>query len=107
MTPSDKAPLPIKIPIEVFDIPIHEIRRGYLSDVYFWRAKRTLEKHRINEIATVQVFQKQAAVLCGIEEALALLVLGAGHYRDSQKAFKLFDHLMESKKRIRSLYLSC
>ena len=94
MTYDEKASLSTEIPIEVFDIPIHEIRRGYRSDVYFRRAKRTLEKHQINEIATVQVFQKQTAVLCGIEEALALLVLGAGHYRDSQKAFKLFDHLM-------------
>ena len=106
MTYDEKAPMSTEIPIEVFDIPIHEIRRGYRSDVYFWRAKRTLEKHQINEIATIQVFQKQTAVLCGIEEALALLTLGAGHYRDSQKAFKLFDHLMESKKRIRSLYRS-
>ena len=60
--------LPIEIPIEVFDIPVHEIRRGYRSDVYFWRAKRTLEKSQHRETATIQVFQKQDAILCGIEE---------------------------------------
>jgi nicotinate phosphoribosyltransferase len=97
-------PLPIEIPIEVFDIPVHEIRRGYRSDVYFWRAKRTLEKNELKETATIQVFQKQGAVLCGIEEALAIVILGAGHYRNPTQAFKLFDQLIESKRRIRSLY---
>ena len=98
--------LPNQIPIEVFDIPVHEIRRGYRSDVYFWRAKRTLEKHKIREISTIQVFQKKKAVLCGIEESLALLALGTGHYRNPQKAFHLFDSLMQSKKKVRSLYLA-
>ena len=97
-------PSPIEIPIEVFDIPVHEIRRGYRSDVYFWRAKRTLEENQRREKATIQVFQKQRAVLCGIEEALAIVILGAGHYRNPTRAFKLFDRFIESKRRIRSLY---
>jgi nicotinate phosphoribosyltransferase len=96
--------LPIEIPIEVFDIPVHEIRRGYRSDVYFWRAKRTLEESQRREKATIQVFQKQKAILCGIEEALAIVILGAGHYRNPTQAFKLFDRLIESKRQIRSLY---
>ncbi|MBL09090.1 MAG: quinolinate phosphoribosyl transferase [Acidiferrobacteraceae bacterium] len=103
---TDNTKLPIQIPIEVFDIPVHEIRRGYRSDVYFWRAKRTLEKHKMREISTIQVFQKKKAILCGIEEVLALLALGTGHYRNPQKAFDLFDSLMRSKKRVRSLYLA-
>ena len=69
-----ETPLSIEIPIEVFDIPVHEIRRGYRSDVYFWRAKRTLEKSQYQENATIQVFQKQRAVLCGVEEALAIVI---------------------------------
>ena len=97
-------PVPIEIPIEVFDIPVHEIRRGYRSDVYFWRAKRTLEDSQLREKATIQVFQKQETILCGIEEALAIVILGAGHYRNPTRAFRLFDHLIESKRRIRSLY---
>ena len=99
-----ETPLPIEIPIEVFDIPVHEIRRGYRSDVYFWRAKRTLEKSQHRRNATIQVFQKQGAVLCGIEEALAIVILGAGHHQNPTQAFKLFDRLIESKRRIRSLY---
>jgi nicotinate phosphoribosyltransferase len=99
-----ETPLPIEIPIQVFDIPVHEIRRGYRSDVYFWRTKRTLESNQCLRRATIQVFQKQEAVLCGIEEALAMLILGAGHYRNATRAFKLFDHLLDLKRRIRSLY---
>ena len=71
--------VPIAIPTEVFDLPVHEMRRGYRSDVYFWRAKRTLERVGHRDIATVQVFQKQQAVLCGEEESLAILLLGVVH----------------------------
>ena len=101
MTPTA---LPITIPTEVFDIPVHEVRRGYRSDVYFWRAKRTLEANHRSNTAAVQVFQKGEAVVCGIEEALAILMLGIGHYRDSTRAFELFDRYIEQKRRIRSLY---
>lgn len=96
--------LPIAIPTEVFDLPVHEMRRGYRSDVYFWRAKRTLERVGHRGIATVQVFQKGHATLCGVEESLAILLLGVGHYRDPIRAFEWFDELIELKKRIRSLY---
>ena len=96
--------LPISIPTEIFDLPVHEIRRGYRSDVYFWRAKRTLEASHRSNTATVQVFQKGEAVVCGIEEALAILMLGIGHYRNSTQAFELFDRYIELKRRIRSLY---
>ena len=95
--------LPITIPTEIFDLPVHEFRRGYRSDVYFWRAKRTLETSHRSNTATVQVFQKGEAVVCGIEEALAILMLGIGHYRNSTHAFELFDHYIEQKRRIRSL----
>ena len=101
MTPES---LPITIPTEIFDLPVHEIRRGYRSDVYFWRAKRTLEASHRGNTATVQVFQKGEAVVCGIEEALAILMLGIGHYRNSTQAFELFDRYIELKRRIRSLY---
>ena len=49
--PSDA--VPIAIPTEVFDLPVHEMRRGYRSEVYFWRAKRTLERIGHREVATV------------------------------------------------------
>ena len=46
------------LPPETFDIPVHEIRRGYRSDVYFWRSKVALENARQETLVLLQVFQK-------------------------------------------------
>ncbi len=89
---------------ETFDIPVHEIRRGYRSDVYFWRSKVALENARQETSILMQVFQKVMAVLCGVDESLAILKLGSGYYTDREKAYQLFDHYINLKKTIRSLY---
>lgn len=88
----------------VFDLPVQEIRRGYRSDIYFWREKITLEQHNLHPTVTMQVFQKKEAILCGIDEALAILRVGTGHYLDYKKAYKLFDRLMENKSKIREYF---
>ncbi|MFQ6673396.1 MAG: quinolinate phosphoribosyl transferase, partial [Fidelibacterota bacterium] len=54
------------LPPETFDIPVHEIRRGYRSDVYFWRGKVALENAHRNTSVLMQIFQKKEAVLCGV-----------------------------------------
>jgi len=92
------------LPPETFDIPVHEIRRGYRSDVYFWRSKVALENARQETSVLTQVFQKETAVLCGVDESLAILKLGSGYYTDREKAYQLFDHYISLKKTIRSLY---
>ncbi|MFQ6615807.1 MAG: quinolinate phosphoribosyl transferase [Fidelibacterota bacterium] len=94
------------LPPETFDIPVHEIRRGYRSDVYFWRSKVALENATMKTTVTMQVFQKKEAVLCGVDEALALLKLGTGYYKDRGKAYRLFDEYIDLKKTIRSLYFN-
>ncbi|MCL2026437.1 MAG: hypothetical protein FWG92_06500 [Leptospirales bacterium] len=90
----------------IFDLPVQELRRGYRSDIYFWREKIVLERHGLNPNVTVQVFQKNDAVLCGIDEAIAVLKLGSGRYKNYEKAYKLFDRLMELKQEIRNYYIS-
>ena len=45
--------------IRCFDLPVQELRRGYRSDIYFWREKITLEKHNLHPEVTMQVFQKK------------------------------------------------
>jgi len=90
-----------RLPIDVFDLPIQEIRRGYRSDVYFWREKLILERDAYNPTVTMQVFQKNRAVLCGIDEAIAILKVGTGHYTDLQKAHTLFDHFQALKMELR------
>jgi nicotinate phosphoribosyltransferase len=93
--------LETRLPFHVFDLPIQEIRRGYRSDVYFWREKLILERNGYNPPVTMQVFQKKRAVLCGIDEAIAILRVGTGHYTDLNKAHKLFDQLIKVKMDLR------
>jgi len=90
----------------LFDLPVQELRRGYRSDIYFWREKIVLETHRLHPQVTMQVFQKKDAVLCGIDEAIAVLKLGSGYYTDYEKAYKLFDQLIELKRDARAHFLN-
>ncbi len=89
-----------------FDLPVQELRRGYRSDVYFWREKVVLESHKLHPTVTMQVFQKNDAILCGIDEAIAVLKVASGRYSDYPKAYRLFDKLIELKKLARKLFLS-
>lgn len=82
----------------VFDLPVQELRRGYRSDIYFWREKRSLEEHGIDPEIIMQVFQKNSGVICGIDECLAVLKLASGRYSDYKKAYKLFDRYIDLKK---------
>ena len=97
--------MPKHLDAHVFDLPVQELRRGYLSDIYFWREKITLEKHNLHPEVTMQVFQKKDAVLCGVDEAVAVLKLAAGRYMDYEKAYKLFDRLIEIKSNARRQFL--
>lgn len=95
-----------RLPTHVFDLPVQELRRGYRSDVYFWREKVALEKVGLHPDVVMQVFQKKHAVACGIDEAIAILRMASGRYRDDEKAYKLFDRFLELKRRGRERYLS-
>ncbi len=59
--------------------PSHEILSGDSADVYFARADSILEQEGMDPLVTMEVFTRQEAVLCGIDEAKNLLghVLGA------------------------------
>jgi len=46
---------------------------GETSDIYFPRTVEILKQEGINPVATMEVFPKQAGILCGIEEVKALL----------------------------------
>jgi len=97
--------MPIHLDAHVFDLPVQELRRGYRSDIYFWREKVTLEHHNLHPDVTMQVFQKKDAVLCGIDEAVAVLKLAAGRYTDYPKAYKLFDRSIELKSKARQHFI--
>ena len=53
--------------------PSREILSGDSADVYFARAATILEREGLDPIVTMELFTRQDAVLCGIEEAKNLL----------------------------------
>jgi nicotinate phosphoribosyltransferase len=64
---------------EIFRLPVDRIRAGYYSDAYFVHTKTLLEAEGEHPHVTLQVFQKRDSVLGGIDEAIAILKLCAGH----------------------------
>ena len=53
--------------------PSHEILSGDSADVYFARAETILAQEDRDPLVTMEVFTREAAVLCGIDEARNLL----------------------------------
>src|SRR5438477_1371237 len=85
----------------VFRLPIEKIRAGYKSDIYFARTKLILERDNRHEPVTMQVFQKHPdAVVVGTDQTLAILPVGAGHYRNRTQADALFDRYLSSERRL-------
>ncbi len=85
----------------VFRLPIEKLRAGYKSDIYFARTKLILERDRRHDRVTMQVFQKHPdAVVVGTDQTLAILRVGAGHYRDRTRADALFDRYLSAERRL-------
>jgi nicotinate phosphoribosyltransferase len=53
--------------------PSREILSGDSADVYFARAESVLEREGLDPIVTMEVFARQEAVLCGVDEAKNLI----------------------------------
>lgn len=62
----------------IFNLPVEKMRAGYYSDTYFNRTRAILELDDYHPIVKMQVFQRTEGVLCGIDEALAILRLCSG-----------------------------
>jgi nicotinate phosphoribosyltransferase len=69
---------------EIFRLPVGRIRDGYYSDAYFVLTKQLLEDEGEHPHVTMQVFQKQATILGGIDEAIAILKLCSGRRVDGE-----------------------
>jgi len=69
---------------QIFRLPVERIRNGYYSDAYFVYTKQLLEEENHHPRVTTQVFQKQQSLLGGIDEAIAVLRLCAGHDEDGR-----------------------
>jgi nicotinate phosphoribosyltransferase len=69
-----------RLPPEVFRLPVEKMREGYYSDAYFVHTKALLEAEGLHPHVLMQVFQRQASVLGGIDEAVAVLRECTGHH---------------------------
>jgi nicotinate phosphoribosyltransferase len=86
----------------IFDLPVVELRAGYRSAVYFDRSRRILAAEGDDTEVTMQVFQRSdAMVACGIDEALAVLALGAGSFTDPAAADEAFAAYLDARNAAR------
>jgi nicotinate phosphoribosyltransferase len=84
------SPVPARrrLPAATFNLPVDKMRSGYYSDTYFNRVREILDRDGHHPRVLMQVFNKKDAVLCGIDEAIAILRLcsgragGAGRWED-------------------------
>lgn len=63
-----------------FNIPVEQMRQGYRADKYFVRTVETLRCDDQNPVVLYQFFIREPGILCGIDEAIAILKLCAGRY---------------------------
>jgi nicotinate phosphoribosyltransferase len=86
----------------IFDLPVVELRAGYRAAVYFDRSRRILAAEGHDTEVTIQVFQRaDGMVACGIDEALAVLALGAGSFRDPAAADAAFAAYLDARNAAR------
>ena len=91
----------------VFRLPIEKIRSGYKTDIYFDRTKYVLEKDGRRDRVTMQIFQKHGgAVIVGTDQTLAILHVGAGRYRDRERAQRLFERYLAAEHRLYDVWLA-
>ncbi|MFH1995840.1 MAG: nicotinate phosphoribosyltransferase [Candidatus Omnitrophota bacterium] len=64
-----------------FELPVEKIRSGWYSDTYFVRTREVLRKDGRRPNVLMQVFTREESVLCGIDEAIAVLKLCADRAR--------------------------
>ncbi|MGB8267755.1 MAG: hypothetical protein WCE44_15635 [Candidatus Velthaea sp.] len=63
----------------ILNLPVEKMRDGYYADTYFNRARDILRADGFHPRVRMQVFQRaENAVLCGIDEAIAILKLCSG-----------------------------
>ena len=79
-----------RLPPEIFDLPVEKMREGYYTDVYFNFARETLVADGRHPRVVMQVFQKQQAVLGGMDEAIAILKL-CSHDWEALTVHALYD----------------
>ena len=75
---------------EVFDLPVEKMREGYYTDAYFNHTRDTLLADGRRPRVVMQVFQREEAMLGGVDEAIAVLKL-CSHDWDALTVHALYD----------------
>ena len=70
-----------RLPPETFDLPVEDMRVGVYSDKYFVRTRHVLRADGHSPNVLMQVFCKAPAVVCGVDEAIAILKLASDDWR--------------------------
>jgi len=65
----------VRLSPDVFDLPVEKMRDGYYTDAYFNHTRSALLHDGRRPRVVMQVFQKKAALLGGMDEAIAILKL--------------------------------
>jgi nicotinate phosphoribosyltransferase len=84
---------------KIFDLPVEKMRMGYYADKYFIRAQEIMLKDKHFPQVIMQVFQKNQAVVGGIDEAIAILKLCSGYHESDGKWVDGWDKL-----KVKALY---
>jgi nicotinate phosphoribosyltransferase len=79
-----------RLPPEIFELPADKMREGYYTDAYFNHTRSALLADDRHPRVVMQVFQKKAAVLGGIDESIAILKLAAEDW-DELTVHALYD----------------
>jgi nicotinate phosphoribosyltransferase len=66
-----------RIAPDAFAVPVEKIRNGFYTDTYFNRTRDILRSDSNRAHVLMQVFSRRDGVLCGIDEAVAVLKLCA------------------------------
>jgi nicotinate phosphoribosyltransferase len=92
------------LPPETFELPVPELRYGYRSAIYFNRAKEiaAADPERDARGVIMQVFQKNHAILCGMDEAIAVLRVAVGRWENQRRAHDLFSEYLKFKRMSRA-----
>jgi nicotinate phosphoribosyltransferase len=79
-----------RLPPDIFGLPVERMREGYYSDAYFNYAREALLQDGRHPRVLMQVFQRNRAVLGGMDEAIAVLKL-CSHDWDALTVHALYD----------------
>src|SRR5918996_3055858 len=64
-----------RLPPSIFDLPVEKMREGYYTDAYFNHTRDALLADGRHPRVVMQVFQRNSAMLGGVDEAIAILKL--------------------------------